>query len=74
MLEQGEILTLDDNKRYVVVYVIELDSKNYVYLIDEFDYTNTMICEYDNNNGLVEVVDKDLIEKILLKYNEIKNS
>ena len=63
MLNQGEILTLNDNRKYSVVYTIELNSKNYVYLIDQADYTNTMFCEYDNNNGL------EIVEKLLAKLN-----
>ena len=69
MLNQGEILTLNDNKKYSVVYTTELNSKNYVYLIDQDDYTNTMFCEYDNNNGLEEVVEAEIIEKLLAKLN-----
>lgn len=70
MLNQGEILTLNDNKKYSVVYTIELNSKNYVYLIDQDDYTNTMFCEYDNNNGLEEVVEPEIVEQLLAKFNE----
>ena len=70
MLNQGEILTLNDNKKYSVVYTTELNSKNYVYLIDQDDYTNTMFCEYDNNNGLEEVVEAEIIEQLLAKFKE----
>ena len=70
MLKQGEILTLNDNKTYSVVYTTELNSKNYVYLIDQDDYTNTMFCEYDNNNGLEEVTDSEIIEQLMLKFKE----
>ena len=70
MLKQGEILTLNDNKTYSVVYTTQLNSKNYVYLIDQDDYTNTMFCEYDNNNGLEEVTDTEIIEQLMLKFKE----
>ncbi len=70
MLNQGEILTLNDNKKYSVVYTTELNSKNYVYLIDQDDYTNTMFCEYDNNNGLEEVVEPEIVEQLLAKFKE----
>ena len=73
MLNQGEILTLDDNKKYSVVYTTELDSKNYVYLIDQDDYTNTMFCEYDNNNGLEEVTETEIIEQLMTKFKENSN-
>ena len=73
MLNQGEILTLSDNKKYSVVYATELNSKNYVYLIDQDDYTNTMFCEYDNKDGLEEVVEPDIIEQLMAKFNENMN-
>lgn len=73
MLNQGEILTLNDNKKYSVVYTIELNSKNYVYLIDQDDYTNTMFCEYDNDKGLEEVIEPEIVEQLLAKFKETSN-
>ena len=73
MWNQGEIVTLSDNKKYSVVYATELNSKNYVYLIDQDDYTNTMFCEYDNSDGLEEVVEPDIIEQLMTKFNENMN-
>lgn len=68
MLEQGEILTLDDNKKYSVVYVTDYNSKNYAYLVDQEDYLNNMFCEYDDENGLQEVVDPEIVEKLLARF------
>lgn len=73
MLNQDEILTLSDNKKYSVVYMTELNSKNYVYLIEQDDYTNTMFCEYDNNNGLEEVVETEILEQLMMKFKESSN-
>lgn len=73
MLEQGEILTLNDNKQYSVVFSTIINSKNYVYLIDQDDYMNTMFCEFDNNNGLNEVTNPEIVEQIMIKFNETKN-
>lgn len=73
MLNQGEILTLDDNKKYSVVYSTEYNNKNCVYLIDQDDYTNSMFCEYDNNRGLEEITDSEVIEKLMLKFKDSLN-
>lgn len=73
MLNLGEILTLNDNKKYSVVYTIELNSKNYVYLIDQDDYTNTMFCEYDNDKCLEEVIEPEIVEQLLAKFKETSN-
>lgn len=29
-----------------------------------------MFCEYDNNNGLEEVVEPEIIEQLLIKFKE----
>lgn len=73
MLGQGEILTLNDNKKYSVVYSTELNSKKYVYLIDQDDYTNTMFCEYDNANGLEEVTEPEIVEQLLAEFSKSQN-
>ena len=72
MIEQGEILTLSDNKTYSVAYSTELDSKKYVCLIDQNDYTNIMFCEYIDGE-LTEVTDPEISEELLktfTNYNE----
>lgn len=68
MLNQGESLTLSDNKVYVVAYTTVYNNYNYVFLIEQDDYTNTMFCKYDNNNGLEEVTDSNVIEELLKIY------
>ena len=35
---------------------------------DQNDYLNTMFCEYDNEDGLEEVVDSEIIEQLLKKF------
>lgn len=70
MLNQGEILTLNDNKKYTVVSSALIDNINYVYLVDQDDYTNLMFCKYDNNNGLEEVIDEALIEKLMITFGK----
>lgn len=70
MLNQGEILTLNDNKKYSVVFSTIYNNKSYVYLIDQDDYTNTMFCEYDNENGLEEVSDSDILENLMKLFVE----
>ena len=68
MLKQGDVLTLDDNKKYSVVWTVNYNNKNYVYLIEQDDLTNTMFCEYDDNDNLEEVVDPEIIEELMSKF------
>lgn len=74
MLNQDEILTLNDNKKYSVVFSTIYNNKSYVYLIDQDDYTNTMFCEYDNENGLEEVNDSDILENLMKLFVETQKN
>ncbi len=73
MIEQGEILTLEDDKEYVVVATTILDDINYVYLMDSKDYSNFMFCAYDQTDGLYEVEDNELLQQLLEIFNEQLN-
>ena len=73
MIEQGEILTLEDNLEYVVAATTVLDGINYVYLMNLEDYSKFMFCAYDQTDGLYEVEDSDLLEKLLKIFNEQLN-
>ena len=68
MLKQGDILKLSDNKDYSIAYMTQIDGHNYLYLVDHDDYTNTMVCVCDNDNSLEEVVEPEIIEKLLYKF------
>ena len=74
MLNQGEILTLSDNGKYSVVFTTRYENVDYVYLIDQDDYTNTMFCKYDNNNGLEEVSDSNIIEELLKLFAQSQSN
>ena len=70
MVEVGEILTLEDDKNYVAVASTILDNINYVYLMDEKYYSNFMFCAYDQTDGLYEVEDAELLDRLLEIFNE----
>lgn len=69
MLKQGSVLTLNDDKKYSVVYSINLENVDYVYLVDQDDYNNNMFCKYLDNQ-LERVSDSELIKKLLLEVNK----
>ena len=73
MLEQGEVLTLEDNKDYVVASSIMMDGINYVYLINTVNLSKMMFCSYDQVDGLYEVEDPETLDKIIKLFNENLN-
>ncbi len=73
MIEQGEILTLEDDVKYVAVATTMLDGINYVYLMCPDDYSKFMFCAFDQADGLYEVEDEELLNKLLEIFNEQLN-
>lgn len=67
-----DIITLEDNKEYLILDIIKYDNEEYMYcvMIDEFDnVTNEYIyvkCIQENNDIFVEEVeDKVVLENII---------
>ncbi len=69
MIERCETWTLEDGSKYVVASIVELDGKKYVYLMNPDDYNDYFIGEYSNDE-IADVVDPDLLENLLLKFND----
>ena len=68
MLEQGEILTLSDNKNYSVVYSAMIGDINYAYLVDQDDYSNSFVCKFDNNDGIEEENNPEIIGELMTQF------
>lgn len=59
-----DILTLDDNNKYLVISKINYENRNYYYLIDVNANSNIKFC-YEKGDELVELNDKSLITKLI---------
>ena len=68
-----DILTLDDDKEYVVASKTEYEGQIYYYLVDIDDITNMIFC-YEDDNELVEFRDKEIFANILPKFLEASRS
>ena len=72
-IEIKDVITLDDNNEYVVVSKALFEGKTYYYLVDIDRPNNLMFC-YEDNNELVESVNKELNTNLLpLFYEASKN-
>lgn len=68
-----DILTLDDDNKYVVVSKVYYEGKDYLYLIDINNNKNLKFC-YVDNDAVVEISDKELNTKLLpLFFDKIKD-
>ena len=68
-MEQGSTWTLSDGNKYTVVSIVKEKKKKYVYLINRSEIQKFIIAEYTGDE-IIEVVDPDLLEVLLVKFNE----
>lgn len=71
-MKKEDVITLDDNKEYLVLDTVELMGKQYLYtvLIDEDDMPTTdykyfEVSDEEDGTSVVEVEDKNVLEAIL---------
>ncbi len=70
MLGVLDVVTLDNNKDYIVLNVTKLNDINYVSLVDQNDQNDFKLLEETLNDGeiiLKEVSDEIIIEKLRLQ-------
>ncbi len=68
-----DLITLDDNIKYVVVSKVFYENRNYYYIIDKENMKNIKFV-YEDNNELVEFDNKELLTKLLpLFYEKVKD-
>ncbi len=65
-IEKYDILTLDNDIKYIVASIIKHNNIDYYLLVEEKNPKSTMYC-YLENGKLVQVEDKKLIELLSLK-------
>lgn len=72
MIQVGEIVTLSDEKEYVVLNKIKLNKKNYLYLITTSEPLEIIIVNEQIENGSIilnEIKDNDELDNILQQFN-----
>lgn len=68
-IDTKDIITLDDDNKYVVVSKINYENKNYYYLVNS-NNNNLKFC-YEDNEELVEITDKELTTRLLPLFYEV---
>ena len=73
MLSNNEeyIMSLDNNKRYVIINALELNGVKYLYLINLDDENDYMISEF-LEDSVKEVEDEALQLKLVKEFSKIK--
>ena len=78
MIKVKDIITLSDGNKYGVVSKTNLNDINYYYLIDINNYHNIKFLFEEKELSLVEVIDKELLKKLVSIFasnmrKELKN-
>lgn len=76
-LEITDIITLEDDKEYVITSIAYYNDEYYYYIVDINDIKNIKICKlvnYQNNYKLLEIEDDAQLAVIIpILYENIKN-
>ena len=67
-----DLVTLSDDKEYIVVSKVVYESKTYYYLLENIDYSNVKFL-VENGEELKSVKDKELILKLLPLFIQATN-
>lgn len=74
MIDVKDVLTLEDDKKYVVVSKIDYENKVYFYLVGVEEITDVKF-GYIDNDEFVEINDKELVTKLLPHfYKDVKKN
>ena len=68
-MEIRDVITLNDNNKYVIISKIEYEKNKYYYLVDINNAENLLFC-YEDEGDLVKLNDAELIKKILPLFLE----
>ena len=67
-LKMKDVITLTDNKDYIVTSVATIDGYKYLYLVEIYNYSNIKFCKLiprNNSYGLQEINDNNTLVKIM---------
>lgn len=72
MLDKGDLLTLSNGKEYIVINQIQIDGKNYVYLVTKDGVSGVAVCSLENDM-LTTINDGEFLQLLLTKFKERQN-
>lgn len=64
MFEKNDLVSLNDNKEYLIIDIVVIDEKKYIYLMDINDNKNFIVGLLNEENQVSELTDQNMIEKV----------
>jgi len=68
-INEKDIIVLDDDHHYLVLKKLNYENTKYYYISD-LDQNGNINLLYENGNELVEVEDKEILDKVIIKMCE----
>lgn len=69
-MDIGEVITLGDDKDYVITHKKEVNGIQYALLIEMPDYGSFKFVKFLDGENLEIVEDSELIEQLLVEFNK----
>ena len=70
MLKEGNILTLSNKQKYVVIYTTTYKNDEYCYIINKEDDNDSMVCKILPNESVEIVTDEKMINIFLQLFTK----
>ena len=64
MFEKNDLVSLDDNKEYLIIDIVDIEQQKYIYLMDINDNKNFIVGLLNEKNQVLELTDQNMIEKV----------
>ncbi len=72
MKKKDYIITLDDNKEYVLINSIEYDGRKYIYLVELENNENCVFAELVNDDTVMEIEDQVLLANVISEFARVE--
>lgn len=72
-IKAHDVITLSDNKEYVVVSIVLFENQQFAYLIDINNYQNVKFV-LASSNYVIELKDVDLIKTLIPRFLALNNN
>lgn len=69
MLDRGDLITLNNNKEYIVINQTTFNEKNYVYLVSKDGISSVAVCLLEDDT-LTTINDGDLVKLLLERFKQ----
>lgn len=69
-MDIGDVITLSDDKDYIITHKKEVDGKQYAFLIEMPDYGSFKFVEFVDDENLDVIEEPELVEKLLVEFNK----